>query len=178
MAPGGTGGTTTTRVDEDADDAVLQEKAEMLRTVLMNLGTWPDFGIDWALAHTAKGETGIKELVTEVVNDRMGYHGLRDAPAAIKARIVSIILDTPLPSGERFATALCEVAKTVEATRTREPLLKRWYKKANLMYAMATAARNKKGSNDFYVAYSAHRSRRPRERSSEHACVCVCDARE
>lgn len=144
----------------------------------MNFGVWPGPAIDWMLTSLSKGEDGVREVATQMAEDKMNFHGLQDATAAQKARIVSLILETPVKTpvellasqgdsadGEvSLSVALQAQAKQVAKARPQVSKVRRLYDTVCFYYHIMRMARMQKkkkggGSPDSrYVIFTAAKS--------------------
>jgi len=75
--------------NDDVDQA--QADAQKIAKTLNTLASWPPQAIDWVRGEIAQKD-GAEKVVREIVQDRMGFQGLKDSSAAHKSRVCELLL--------------------------------------------------------------------------------------
>merc|ERR1712146_795423 len=132
-----------------------EAKARKMQATLLALRMWPKGAIALTLPKLVRGgEQAVHALVVEVVADKYGFHGLAEADAAVKARIVDLVLATPLDTPKhgstQFSAVLQAEALAISNDTAGESPLRRWWGVGAFLISLM-----KSGSTSRYVTYIA-----------------------
>lgn len=144
------------------DEAYPEDKAKKMQQVLLSMGMWPVGAKIMTVRNLIKkGEEGAKQLATQVVADKMNFHGLAEVDAATKTKIVELILTTPLKEPRQGTTSFVEalLAEAHEIGKGEDmqiSLVRQWWTMGAFMFnMMRLAAKMRKGGggSGTYVTY-------------------------
>jgi len=123
-----------------------QADAQKLAKVLDTLPSWPAAAIDWVRGQVAQ-KNGAEKVVREIVEDRMGFHGLKESSAEHKCRVCELLLQ------DGCAAKLESMVHELPAGQERSTFRK-VYDFVAMMYAMMQA-KKRGGGGSGYVLYAA-----------------------
>jgi methyltransferase (TIGR00027 family) len=161
----GMSGCTVEGVDEGpqapGEVGYVEEKARKMQQVALSLAMWPA-GLKVLMVPKllSSGEEGVRQLMAQIVNDKMNMHGLANVDVATKATIVDLALATPLTGAQhgstRFGEALLaeahEIMKGADMQRSR---LRQWCSACAYMFKMMRHHMRGKTGGMTYVIYVA-----------------------
>lgn len=119
--------------EEAADaEAFALASAKKLQAVMLALRMWPAGARAMTVPRLLRGgEDGVRTFAAQVAEDRFDVHGLAAIGTATRARIVELVLTTPLPTPQHgttaFGAALLAEAKQVADDTAGESSLRRWW---------------------------------------------------
>jgi len=121
-----------------------QADAHKLAKVLETVAIWPPQSIDWVRGQMAR-KGGAEKVVCELVQDRMGFHGLKESSAEHKSRVCELLLQ------DGWAAKLESMVHELPAAPERS-MFRKAYDTVAMVYAMMQF---KKHGSDGYVVYAA-----------------------
>lgn len=126
----------------DVDKA--QADAQKLAKVLEAVPSWPPQAIDWVRGQMAQKD-GAEQIVHEIVQDRMDFHGLKESSSEHKSGVCELLLQ------DGWAAKLESMVQELPAGPERS-MFRKVYDTVAMMYAMMQA---KKHGSAAYVVYAA-----------------------
>lgn len=133
---------------QDGNDRA-QSDAERIGKTLCSLPQWPAPAVDWARGLIQKGDA--EKIVREVVEDRMGFQGLKDASSEHKARVCELVLRDGWV-GKLEAMELPQLPAS-----PKRSIFGRAYDTVLFMYQMLWMVKARKNA-DAYIVYTASKA--------------------
>lgn len=141
----------------------VAEKARRMQQVALSLATWPAGAKALMVPKLlSSGEEGVRQLMAQLVNDKMNFHGLANVDVATKSTIVDLAIATPLMEAQhgstRFGEALlAEAHEVMKGADMQCSRLRQWCSACAFMFEMVRQHMRGKTGGMTYVIYVARK---------------------
>merc|ERR1712007_300451 len=134
--------------DGNGDQALAD--ARRIAGVLVSVPSWPPHALDWVRGQVAE-KGGTEQVVRIVVEDKMGFHGLKDSSVEHKARVCELLFR------DGWQSKLEDIVRELPASSQRSKFRKA-YDAIAMMYAVMRWKMVKRRPTDAYVVYVASKA--------------------
>jgi len=138
------------QLPNDGNGDQAQADARRIAGVLVSVPSWPPHALDWVRGQVAE-KGGAEQVVRIVVEDKMGFHGLKDSSVEHKARVCELLFR------DGWQSKLEDIVRELPASSQRSKFRKA-YDAIAMMYAVMRWKMVKRRPTDAYVVYVASKA--------------------